>query len=557
MASIKRPPKKKPKKRPETVPENARWDEEGFWVDGPTDDEGRAHGLTTSWWSDGALCARVERHHGEVHGEVTRYHLNGEVAQTFAMVHGKFHGVRTWYYTDEPTYEIGRPAGLSDEVMRSENVCDMGDILEIRHFDGKGQRVTHRGEPMDPKPEGLPEDAWKDPRDGLWKTGRAAPDGTMIGKWTYWDAEGQLLSIGHHAEDESLERFETFHADGSPALDVGFVEGRGTFRRGPVPEGYQDFFIAEGADEVRFVPHALDPVRGRLWPLEPRYFTADGEEVPAPTDPEQGPPAEAEVVSRGSYQPTLRWRHAVTEGDTTTTYWREDGSVALRTTHEDGDLITLEERDEQGGRVIETFQPGTNDGYQRPLHAETVVATEGERWVFTYDDAGRITAVTEDDEPLEESTFQGVDTEGFAEAFERRFEAVQTVRAVSLWFDFCSVVHLELETIERPFGATTLTGDGGGNSAMVVTEGRHAGRVFFQDHEEGPFALDEGEVRDFLEDSCGDVDAMSVDERVEAMPFFDNSLADSLREFFEGIQVGSDATYWGKASDFEPFDPEG
>lgn len=557
MASIQRPPKKKPKTRPATLPESAHWDrKEGFWVDGPTDDQGRLHGLITSWWSDGTLCARIERRAGEPHGECTRYHLSGEVAQTFTMIQGKMHGLRVWYFTDEPTYEVGRPPGLSDRVMRSEMVYDHGDVLEIRHYGDRGQRVTHEGEPMDPRPAGLPADAWKDPRDGLWKTGRAAPDGSMVGQWTYWDAEGQLRSIGHHGEDETLERFETYHSDGTLGMAVDFVEKRGTFRRGPVPEGYQELFVAEGADEVRFVPHVLDPVRGRVWPLQPRYFTAGGEEVPAPTNPDKGPPVEAEVVSQGSFQPTLRWRHAETEGAiTTTTYWREDGSVSLRTVHENGDLVELEERDESGDRVTEIFRPGTDDGHQRPLRERSVVETADEHWTFRYDDTGRCTEATRGDETLAEPTFE--DAEGFAEAFEQRFEAVHAVGPVNLWFDFCSVMHLELESIERPFGATTLTGDGGGNSAVMVTEGKHAGRIFFLDHEEGLYSLDEDEVRDFLNDARGDVDGLSVDERVEAMPFFDAPLADSLREFFDGIQVGSHVTHWGTAHRFERLDTEG
>ena len=161
---------KKPATRPWTLPESARWDSEtNVWVDSARDEEGRLHGPGASYRPDGTLCVSYVNRAGVVHGDVTRYHDSGEIAQGFHMADGKFHGTRTWYFTDEPTQEAPRPSELSNVVKRSEMVYGHGDILEIRHFDGEGRRVTHQGEVMELRPVGLPEDAWKDPRDGLWK----------------------------------------------------------------------------------------------------------------------------------------------------------------------------------------------------------------------------------------------------------------------------------------------------------------------------------------------------------------------------------------------------
>ena len=269
MPTLPRPPTKKPRRRPANVPSSATWDsEESFWVDGPTDDRGRHDGLVTSYWPDGVLCARIEKVDGEVHGEVLRYHHSGEVAQRFSMVHGVIHGERAFFFTDGPTYEIGRPPGLAARVKRTVMVYDMGQVTAVHHFDGTGQEVTPQGRavptpraapppPADPRGAegGPPLDAVRVARGSVSRMERWRASETQGPRQItrFWRPDGRLALRLEHEGDDLLSLTE--HAEsGEARVTETFLPGRPPGHSRPRPaltevetsEGRWDFAYADG-----------------------------------------------------------------------------------------------------------------------------------------------------------------------------------------------------------------------------------------------------------------------------------------------------------------------
>ena len=377
----------------------------------------------------------------------------------------------------------------------------------------------------------------------------------MIGPWKQWHPDGAPQGIIVYGPEAKVLRVRTFHLDASLALEVDVEAGTGRYFDGPVAPRAQPIFVAEGASEVRFVPHFEEATPWNVWPLQPRYFTAAGDEF-VPNATSDGPPVDAEAVSRGQHPPTLLWRHTKAEGDgATTTYWRKEGTVAMQAKYVDGALIHFEEHDETGRRrIAETFSDGT-DEVGRPMPQRTVVETNEATVTYDYDAEGyctMVTRTTSDGEItcIDNGELDSLSADEFFEAFDLRFAEALSQRFVSLWFDACAVMRLEARDIQAPFAATALTADGGGNFALLIDEGKHAGRVFFFDHEGGLLDLDEEDVMSFLEE--GKHEVTSADEAVEAMPFFESPLAPSAGLFLRGITVGSRTTYWQNLLDFKP-----
>lgn len=86
--------------------------------------------------------------------------------------------------------------------------------------------------------------------------------------------------------------------------------------------------------------------------------------------------------------------------------------------------------------------------------------------------------------------------------------------------------------------------DGDANEFVHISEpGEHFNRVFWNDHEEGLYSIDcMSDYEDELD--MDEYEGLSKDERIEWMPFYQHPIADSLEEFFAGIQAFTREEFW-------------
>lgn len=102
---------------------------------------------------------------------------------------------------------------------------------------------------------------------------------------------------------------------------------------------------------------------------------------------------------------------------------------------------------------------------------------------------------------------------------------------------------IAIEDTDTHFAATSIL-DANGNELILITEpGKYFDHVFWNDHEYGLFSIDC--IQDFEDELDMDEYAeMSKDERIQQMPFFQNLLAESLEELFDGIEDFTKEEFW-------------
>lgn len=194
--------------QPAGVPEHAVWSpDDDEWVLAPQlDEQGRRHGPVTFWRKDGSLVARVEYRDGTMHGSYIRYHESGEVARSARYDDGTMHGLDTSYRAGGPTTEVGFEDGVLEAMVRFDIEWVHGRAVTMRFFDRDGNELSQAGEPVPPRPDGVPDSAYVQ-YEGLWHC--AAWDATTgpdvpVGLRRWWDTDGVLVRVEYYHAGEAL-----------------------------------------------------------------------------------------------------------------------------------------------------------------------------------------------------------------------------------------------------------------------------------------------------------------------------------------------------------------
>ena len=162
-------------KRPErasAIPEDAIWDEnDECYTAGPTDAQGRRQGLWRCWYRSGRVYGEATYLDGEQHG--TMWCELGAAGET----------------PFDKTFAVN--------VHRLEQDYDRGCLARQRCFTRDGKPVGTDGEPLPPRPEGLPAEAFYVTAQEIWVDTAIIP---VDGRQRLWGKDGVLLADGQFAE---------------------------------------------------------------------------------------------------------------------------------------------------------------------------------------------------------------------------------------------------------------------------------------------------------------------------------------------------------------------
>ena len=215
-------------KPPPGVPKGATWDAgDAEWTFGPKDSKGRQHGTWKFWRADGTLCNECIMKQGTPHGVFKRFHEDGSVSQEGTFEQGQLHGPRTWYASEHFTSERMHENGVSERVRKTVMLYDQGEVRQVLHFDGTGQRVIPTtGEPYPVRPAHLPEDA--ELREDLdqWARVSLNAEGERHGLIRFWDRQGQLLWEAEYVDGLRHGHYRSRAVDTYADFRVHFDEGQ-------------------------------------------------------------------------------------------------------------------------------------------------------------------------------------------------------------------------------------------------------------------------------------------------------------------------------------------
>ncbi|RYZ41911.1 MAG: thiol reductase thioredoxin [Myxococcaceae bacterium] len=215
-------------KIPAGVPKGATWDaDEAEWSFGPKDPKGRQHGTWKFWRADGTLCNECFMKHGTPQGVFKRFHESGEVSQEGTFDKGQLHGPRTWFASEHFTTERMHENGVSEKVKKTVMLYDQGEVRQVMHFDGTGQRVVPTtGEPYPTRPAHLPEGA--ELREDLdqWALTSVNAEGERHGLVRFWDRHGLLLWEAEYQDGRRQGFYRSRAEDTYADFRVHFEEGQ-------------------------------------------------------------------------------------------------------------------------------------------------------------------------------------------------------------------------------------------------------------------------------------------------------------------------------------------
>ena len=566
----KKKPMKKPMKKPQGVPDDATFHEEfGEWILGQTVN-GRNVGEWRQWHKTDGYLTVIEKFDDNGNSVfVTYYHPDGSISQTLPYdANGKLHGVAEYWGCDNETTHKNLERCSVPNVFRLQVFFKNGEqYLPGRFFNRNGEEISILGVP---KPKGLPEEA-RTTEAGGWFLDKSVLQEKYAGIDRQWRATGVLRS--EERRGAQLEYSARYHPDGSIGTELDYVNRRGAYRKSNNDDS--DIRVPKMRGDVVLIRFEMTELRsgGAFKAANLEYFNAAGEQVPA-TGTVRKPAADVIRVTDGRSDPDEFWFKAAsgTNGEKhgTDEYWRLDGTKYLDVSFTNGRIASLRKFDEAGGLSLEEeFRAGTGDlspgmrvrgADERPVITRFCASTRDGKVEVSSDDNGNPVTFKKWNRANElVSTIYNADLdaltiESFAQEFKRRFEELDALSGVVVFFDFFEISNTDSEAIEKPFKARTICGDGGGNRVVIIEDGKHKGAAFFNDHEEGLYSLEA--VDDFLEEQGLKSKKISKDKLIEAMPFFETKLADSVSEFLKGIKVASGLTYWGHLADFKSLDGE-
>ncbi len=546
------------REKPAGVPDEAVFHEEwGEWIAGQ-EREGKCVGTWRQWHATQGHLTCVDEYDAQGRLQfVTRFHPDGTYSQKVPHKDGVPHGVGQYQGSHLPTDERVLET-MPECVFAYELYWEDGkQPRPARFFDIKGREINLEGQP---KPRGLPEQARAD-GDGAWVLTAAVLQDEYEGIERKWRADGSPRFERHCDADGKVLRMVEYHPDGEVARELDYVEGTGVCRRCLVDSDVDLPDMPGDAVLMRFRIDVVDPKSGLYWAREQAYFDANGAALSDGGRTIRKPHEDAFLVTDGSwYQPKTYWCHDETREDSTRvrSWWTQDATLVMRATYRNDTIVAFSQYAEDGACLVEeTFHVGKQDDRGRPVNRTITVHGNDTRTVITCRDDGSCASLSfvGNDGASRTVTAEGDEVgtvDGFEREFRRRFESLLPLRHVVVWSDFFEISGLEMESCGQYFAATALTGDGAGNSAVVVSEGKYAGHVYFLDHEEGLYCLEDECIEEYLDEEGHDPATMTKDEIVEAMSFFGNEVTDSLAAFLAGIKVSSHTSYYRGLKDFAP-----
>jgi|JI9StandDraft_1071089.scaffolds.fasta_scaffold04458_3 antitoxin component YwqK of YwqJK toxin-antitoxin module len=173
----------------------ATFDAEGHLLALEYYERGKAEGLHTSYWPNGARKQERSWHLGREHGPFKRWHANGQVAEQGAWIDGRLDGKILAFDAS------GRPLGTS-ELIRGTGLytewTDAGTRASERNF-VDGLEHGHRTE-------------WHP--DGRKSIESEYVHGVQHGRFAAWDERGKPLRIGQYANDRETGTWTFYTASG-------------------------------------------------------------------------------------------------------------------------------------------------------------------------------------------------------------------------------------------------------------------------------------------------------------------------------------------------------
>lgn len=211
--------------RPASVPPEARWvAKEHRWEQGEGKGKSR-HGPFRYWREDGSLWSECVLQAGVPHGPYKRFHPDGSLAEQGQYIEGAAHGLRVFIASEHPGAEVRTDEGLSPAIWRTEQDCELGQVVAVRHFDRQGNRVNSDGSPVPPRPRQVTERAEFRFEDQVWAELAVDKEGKRHGRLKSWARDGRLLEEAdweHGLRHGALRRFGP----------QGKVQEEGRYRRG-------------------------------------------------------------------------------------------------------------------------------------------------------------------------------------------------------------------------------------------------------------------------------------------------------------------------------------
>ncbi|MEW1550302.1 toxin-antitoxin system YwqK family antitoxin [Streptomyces tsukubensis] len=209
--------------RPDGVPAEAGWDqEEEGWTLGATGQRGKT-GEWRCWRADGTFAETSTWVDGKMHGPHIRYHDDGSVACEGPWEDGK-RTTMVLHRSDAPSQETVM-AELPESVRRLvQDFDEDGYFVRQRFYTADGSEVDLDGEPIPPRPAGVPEGAQHATRHQHWYFQRFKPGGEepKVGLHRFWETDGRFKAAEYYdLEGKQLARINTTAGcQGNPLVEA-------------------------------------------------------------------------------------------------------------------------------------------------------------------------------------------------------------------------------------------------------------------------------------------------------------------------------------------------
>ncbi|MEV6929558.1 hypothetical protein AB0M46_34405 [Dactylosporangium sp. NPDC051485] len=455
----------------EVYPSGPRWP---AWVAGSWDG-GERSGTWRVWRPDGSLLEESEWRAGKRRGAYRRFHDDGSPAvsceyadDVVVFAHG--------YRTDNPSRDPFSFDGCAAAIRSIRNDYDGDVLVRTRCYAADGGELTIAGEPMPPRPAGVPEIANLYPN-GLWAMVRRR-GGELHGVARHWNADGTPHMIAYNRAGHEVGRWgdkplvEAARDGDAASVELCLAAGLG---RSP------------GA--ARYVAYEeLPELALRLLRREPASAAEPAVEDEPPGPPPAGAPGDAIWVAglrayvvgdvdEGTGTAIGTWRiweqsrysshyeHSYVEADFA------DGRRAERRSYfSSGGLVRLERRGSDGTKLKRAWD------HRHRLDSEREWAADGTETLRRFHDNGvaRMERTTRDDAFVVESWF---DESGTRTAEVTPTDATVDGQPVDWWraLDATGAViaegPVEPGTGGGPVGQWRLFGPGGTDLGDVSFEG--------------------------------------------------------------------------------------
>lgn len=351
----------------------------------------------------------------------------------------------------------------------------------------------------------------------------------------WWDKEGECERIEFRTPEGELKSFWKFFKSGSASLDVESMIGEVTrydVKVTQIADILPAFPAHKKVEIVRFQIRNFNPADesfnvGKVAYFDSRDRTIDelGERVERPgwVDGEVDPGDASDGDETDTDQRHGTWVSS-----------HENGALHLKAEYKDGDLVSVEEWDEDAHPV-----------FSRSYYPEVLVLHCGES-TLTYTrsaDSRSIRIQNEYAEVHKEVQLAEIedandfvrrhkDFYGICKEF-RFLDMARTFEISASGFKIDSVV---VEEFEEFFKASIIAENGAGDALILIEEeGEFEGFVFANYHDEGLYHLED--LDEYIESNIDDDTAADPNALIEELPFTQFEVASNLSDLFALIDI--------------------